>query len=265
MNEKTKAMVSLLIKDNCSAIKSQRTKDVFLSNPESFRIKMLDDIGQVKKTLNLLNDYNEELFNYVVRLKTKIPDITSQTIFTALYLLYSYNHRTWKALFLLAKEGYFSQIGTLIRMIKETQMLCDGFAIEFNKNLDTNLKKWFSGDFISHSVGRELINEFFKIENNDLSENFDEVQSHIYQVESLDPHSSYISTLQCISPFTEDFDYDGYTNFHRTVSSLKYAVGTMMNCNTSLKFIYLLVLKDNVGYNELSKVLSKYDNLRNRI
>lgn len=259
MHEQTKNDIKLIIDDNHQKIKSPKPKIALKQNPNLLKDRREKDVVQINEMLDSLQNQNDELLPFIKALKNKIPDITAETHLTAIYLLLCYNAQTWQSLFLLAKNGFYSQTMTLIRMIKESLMLCDNFALEFKNNINESLKKWFSGSIVSHSVGRNNMSQF--IEEYSTYPNLDvkQLQTHIYQMESLIPHNSYASMLENISPFTENFDFEGYTGFYRTLSALKYAMGTMSTFAITLKGVYLILLNDPTSYDKINEILIKYD------
>jgi len=259
MLDQTKKDIEFHIKNNHQAIKDQRPKIALKNNPNLLENIKRKDINEINNLLNTLQNQNNELIPFIKAIKTKIPDITAQTHLCAVYLLLCLSLQTWQSLFLLAKNGFYSQIMTIIRMIEELTMLSNNFTLEFKNNSDEALKKWFSGIIISHGIGRDAVSQF--IEEGSTFQNIDtkQLQAHIYKIESLTPHCAYGSLLENISPFTEDFDFEGFTGFRRTTSMLRCAIGPMSSFTITLKGVYLILLNDHDSYNKIDQILLKYD------
>jgi len=95
-------------------------------------------------------------------------------------------------------------------------------------------------------------------ENGMMTKEIEGMAKKIYHMESLVIHGSYISMLESVSPFTEDFDYDGRTQYFRTSKGLDYAKGTMDAMNISLKLVYGQLIQDGKRYKQLDEILIKY-------
>ncbi len=264
MHEETKKSIKLLINSNRQKIKAPEAKQALKNNLNLLKTIKERDIKIIIKLLQRLQNQNNELSPFVKDLKNKISDITAETHLCATYLLLCYVLQTWQSIYLLAKNGFYSQVLILIRVIKESLMLCDNFILEYKNNNKESLNKWFSGVIISHAVGRKSVSRFIDEYGNFPNLDTKQLQSHIYQMESLFPHSSYTSMLENVSPFTENFDFEGYTGFRRMESALKYAIGTMGTFAITLKSVYLFLLQDHIKYDKIDRILTKYDNNLNK-
>ena len=165
----------------------------------------------------------------------------------------------WNSLFLLAEKGESSGLGSLIRVIKEGNMQIELFALEATEKNRYNLDRWFSGQIIEHVKGRKKVAEFFKnsLPNNDVD--LEKLSSHIYQMESQASHNAYTSILELVSPFFEDYDFDGYSSCYRTIAWLRYASGSLETTNVTLKLIYSTVINDEESYKKIDEILIKYN------
>lgn len=258
MQEQTRKTVKKIIDINKQAIKNSAPKVTLKENPDFLTIKLDRDKAEIHQILKKLRSQHNELLPFVKEIKKYIQDITETTYVCAAYLLLCHTFQNWNSLFLLAEYGKNSAIQTLIRMIEESLKLIELFVVE-SKNKRDNIDKWYSGEIIIHGTGRKMTNKFFDDLLNTNSD-IEELETHIYQMESQTPHNSYASVLECISPFTEDYDFEGYTGFHRTnESAIKYAEGKMKTTIITLKTVYSLLLKDQHGFEKVNKILLKYN------
>ncbi len=259
MSKQTRKSISELIDRLKKSIKNSVPKTTESKYPGYLDHTRLLNKIIIEQKLEVLQGRYSELFPFIEALKAKIPDIIENTHLCAVYLLLCYNLQTWKSLFLLAKYGHYSAIMSLIRKLKEISMLVQHFTLEKKDNIRTDLDKWFSGEIISHSIGRNSSTKLMESDNPYPELDYGKLQSFIYQIESQAPHAGYASILECISPFTEDFDFNGYAGYGRTISALEYANGTMNDINLALKAVYSLILNDPIGYEKIDQILLKYD------
>jgi hypothetical protein len=240
-------------------IKSNKPKIALNNNPNLLEDIKESDLYKINNSLSLLKKQYEDLSPFVLLIKESIPDITEKTHLCAAYLLLCRYLQIWQSIFILLKSGNYSSLMTLVRSAKELSMLVDLFSLEYKNETDINLKKWFSGVIISHESGRIVVTEF--LENEALNRNIDikKLQAYVYQMESLIPHAAYISVLENVSPFTEDFDFEGYTGFRRTTLALGYVKGTMDSLFITLKLVYSFLLNDNINYSKINQIFLKYN------
>lgn len=258
MQKKAKNKIKTLIENTQKRLKDSEPKKALNIYPN-----ILTDIQKEKELeidylLTQLDNQYKELLPFVKKIKLSISDITEQTFICATYLLLCRIFDNWESIFILAKNGKSSAIGDIIRPIKEGLMQVKLFSIDSSDMNRTNLDKWFSGDIITHGVGREKFTKFYKKENLE-GENINDLSTQVYSIESQVPHNGYASILESISPFTEDYDFNGCTSYHRTVAWLKYAIGSLESTNIAMKFVYSDIMKDMDGYQKLSEILIKYN------
>lgn len=260
MQEQTRETIKSVIDDIKKAIKNRESKILLKKNPNFLIDQQNRNKNEIDQKLSRLRGQYTELLPFVKEIKKYIKDIAETTHVCAVYLLLCFTFQNWNSLFLLAEHGKNSATLSLIRMIKESLMLAHLFAVEFSKNKKENLDKWCSGEIIAHRIGREMMSKLFDEYSPPLNLDIDieEREAQLYHRDSQAVHSSYAAVLECISPFTEDFDLEGYTGFHRTKSVLKYAEGTMTRTNTTLQFVYLLLLKDKDGWAALKNLMTYY-------
>jgi len=241
MQEETKDKIKNLIEDLKKRLKNPKPKKFLMFFPNTLTDTKIVKKLEINHLLAQLDNQHKELFPFVKQIKLSIGDITEQTFVCAVYLLLCRVFDNWKSIFMLSQEGKSPAIGNTIRAIKEALMQIELFSVD-SSNMDrTNLDKWFSGDIIAHSIGREKFSEV-----KDLSK-------QVYSIESQISHNGYVSVLESISPYTED------TGYHRTIALLKYAIGSMETTNIAMKFVYLYIMKDKDAYQKLDEILIKYN------
>jgi hypothetical protein len=239
-------------------IKNQEAKDAIARHPEVEIQDQKDHKQKIKEGLYILNERLHLLIPFVKKIGSKLTDITDESYLNAMYLLGCYCIQSLHSFFVLARFGQYPAALAVIRMIKETSMLMQHFTFEKMEGKDSDLKKWFGGDLVMHSAGRESTASMSE-KNGEWGMNHKALSSYVYQIESLAPHSGYVTMLECISPFSEDFEIDGNTELYRTISTVKYANGTLTDFNVTLKGIYKLILGDMTNYKALDEILLKFD------
>lgn len=257
MNKHAKETVEFVIKDNKRAIKSPLPKIALKQNPNLLTDEQKKNEDEIAKRLDYLQKYYDDLLPFIKEIKQHIKNITEETPICAAYLLLSSTARYWESIFLLVKNGDLAFQNTL-RTIKESLALTDLFALEFRKEERKYLDKWFSGEIISHGSARQAHSDFFMEDPKNSSFDLKSLAAHIYQIESQSSHNSYATMLECVSPFTEDFDFEKYTRYARTKYAMDYLKGSMDATNITLKSTYLFLIQDEEKYEKLDEILIKY-------
>lgn len=251
--------VESVIKSNRDAIENPLAKFALRANPGLLVNRKKGDVAEIQSTLKALRDEYEELRPFVVGLRKHVISITEETHICSVYLLLCQALKNWESFFLLAENGRYTGAMVILRTIKEGVALVDHFCLESHKSEDANLKKWFAGEIITHGSSRKARNDHHKERTGEEDELFKELQGHLYQVESQAVHNSYGSVLECVSPFTQDFDFEEFTGFYRTVSAVRYAKGSMTTTALAIKGVYLFLLKDAISYEKVDEILVKFD------
>lgn len=258
MQEPNRSKIKYVIASNKQAIKSSKPKAALLHNPDMLRSIQERDKLKIGLLLSRLREQYSELFPFVKKVKLHINDIIEETYVCAIYLLLCHVFDNWNSFFILAENGRSSAAGNVIRTIKEGIMQIELFSIDSLSEERTNLDKWFSGDIIRHVTGRRKVGEYFD-ESLPFSEvNVKELSSQVYQIESQVSHNAYASILELVSPFTEDYDFDGYSGYHRTLAWLRYASGSLEATNIVMKMVYLMVIKDAESFKKINEILVRY-------
>lgn len=269
MQEQTRKIVKLVMDSNKQAIKNREPKIALKKNPNLLIVNQKKYKNEIDQILIKLRDQYTELLPFVKGIKKHIKDITETSHVCAVYLSLCFAFQNWNSLFLLAEYGKNSAALALIRMIRESLTLAELFALESSKNEREYLDKWCSGEIIPNRIGREMVSKFFDelspIPNLIPLHYVKNLMTKLYQMESQVLHSSYASILECISPFTEDFDFEGYTGFYRTKIFLKHAEGMMTATSSTLKLVYLLLLKDAGSFDKVNEILMKYNPNMDRV
>lgn len=256
MNEKTKKDKAFLIADNRRAIKSLEAKKALKEDPNLIEKDKERSRMEIALKLPTLEQYFSELLPFIKNLRGYVQDITEETFICAVYLSLSHACQDWKSLFSLARNGDYGSFA-FVRLIKEAIALSDLFVLDSRKNKHKHLSEWFKGEIVGHGACRIAQDEFMQ-EGGMVVDEMKNIASHIYQMESLVIHGSYISMIESVSPFTEDFDYDGRTQYSRTNNGLDYAKGVMDAMNINLKLVYGQLIGDKEKYEQLDKILTKY-------
>lgn len=260
MDEQVKKNVKFIIEDNRRAIKSSQPKLALKADPGLLIKDQLASKQQTDAVLSKIQQQYEELLPFVKDLRKHIKDITEESPICAVYLLLSHAIQDWNSVFLLAKNGDLT-LQIVVRSIKESIALVDLFVLEYRDGKSASLDKWFSGKIIGHSICRDAQEKFFAEVSGNTEIDTKSMATQIYQSESLAVHVSYSTMLECVSPFTEDFDFSGRTQYFRAYHATLYAKGTMDAMNIALKLVYLSLMKDSGGYESLDKILVKHGNL----
>lgn len=257
MSEKRDIEIAWLINQTRENIKRSDLKEHLL-NDTSIQYRAVDNYKvEIWIFTPFLINYCNELLPYVKNIKTGIKDIIEETHIWAIYLLTSQIFETWKSFFHLVNWWYSTALGMQLRNIQEADMLIALFMVEFLEDENVHLMKWFSGKIITHGEGRKRVGAFYSKADSSFMD-IKEISSYIYEIESLGIHNAYISVLQLVNPFIEDFDFERYTQIYRTLSEVKHALHIMSQTNITLKAIYHHILKYHTKYIELDNILKKY-------
>jgi hypothetical protein len=259
MSEYTEKTTREVIESNTKAIKSERPKIALKYNPNLLDDEQRKAELEIGIILNGIKKHYADLVPFINGLKYRVQDITEKTHFCAVYLLLCQARVHLESLFLLAENGNSSTMMLTVRPIKEALALAKLFSFEFSNMNDEHLKKWFSGEVITHGDYRKEEKNFFKEMTPEQIDYIKRASVNLYRMESHIMHSAYTSVIENISPFTEDFDFEKYTRFRRTSYNLGYVKGAIEGANISLKFIYKFLLNDMDSYNQLEMILRKYE------
>ena len=259
MQEKSREKVQFLIQDNIRAIKSTYPKIALSRNSQLLQSAQEKNELDIDKLLLKLQEYHAELFLFIKKIKTRVNDIAERTHICAVYLLINKIFDDWSALFLLAKNGKSLAANNLLRTVSEGVELIHLFIIEASQGGRSNLDSWLSGEIIPNRTCRKKVAEHHEKYSFVSKIDFRALSSHIYQMESQVPHNSYESILESVSPFTEDYDHEGFTGYQRTVFLLHYASGSMAGVNIVLKAIFGILINEASEFQQLDQILRKYN------
>jgi len=259
MQDESRRKIQETIASNKKAVKSRSPKINLSQNPDLLRITQERDKLAIDRLLVHLRQQYSELVPFVGKMKSSVGDITEETHVCAIYLLLCQVFSNWNSCFFLAESGRSAAAGNLIRTIKEGVSQVELFALESAHGDRSNLAKWFSGDIIPHSKGRRKVGDYVDkyLPSSEISTV--ELGSQIYQIESQVSHNGYASILELVSPFTEDYDFDGYVGYYRTIAWLRYAEGSLEATNIAMKMAYSMVVKDEESFKKLNEILVKYN------
>lgn len=259
MQDESRKKIEFVIEDNKRAIKSDDPKRELARNPKTPVLIQEREKLEIHHLLSRLRKYQSELFPFVKKIKANIKDITEPTHVCAVYLLLCNVFENWNAFFLLIENGKNGAAGNLLRMIKEGDMTIQLFSVEAAQKNRTNLDKWLKGDIVTHGIGREKVSEYYDKHSPVPEVDVKKLDAHIYQMESQASHNSYATILESVSPFTGDFDFDGYTGCHRCLGLLRYAEGSLTATNIAMKAVYANLINEEAIYTQLDTILKKYN------
>jgi hypothetical protein len=92
------------------------------------------------------------IFPFITHIRSYISKTTDQNRMTACYFLFGKTSQSFRAIFLLAREGYSYEVMEILRGIAESLSLVHLFLDEEENS--SNLKKWFSGQIIENNIAR---------------------------------------------------------------------------------------------------------------
>jgi hypothetical protein len=186
-----------------------------------------------------------------------ISKVTDQDRVTACYFLFGKTSQSFRAIFLLAREGYSYEVMEILRGIRESLDLVHLFLDEEENS--PNLKKWFSGEIIENSIARASHDKFLNQEAPDIESQipYKEAQAHIYRLYSLYSHISYGALLDSFDVYNRDFDFQRIAAFHYlNKTALSLVQGTLETAIIALKHFYR-VAGDPKAYSELNTILGQ--------
>lgn len=255
MSQKTKSDILRMIKTNIENINNPENQKKLEENPSLVWELIYTNTNKISDLLVILENQLDELKPYIKKLELTIDNITDKKVSNATFLLLSSVVWTFASIFILAGKWHYNSIMILLRNIEEALMQCNLLGNEFNDNKNWKLEKWFLWEIISHWEGRKNLSE--KLDNIDINTKW--LQSYIYQITSQFAHNWYIAMIENINPYTKMIDFNWLTWLHRTISALSSASRSMDNLTIALKGINVFILKDFKSYDEIDKILLKYN------
>lgn len=259
MQDLSRKKIQFTIESNKFAIKQKEPKVAWSREPNLRHSIQKRHKREIDELLTILQKQHVELLPFVKNIKSHIKDITESTHICAIYLLLCHIFDNWNSLFLLAENGKSAAMANLLRMIREGNLLVHLFVTEAAAKKRTNLDKWFAGDIIGQAICRKTVSAYPAKHSPHPEIDEEKLGAHIYGIESQASHNAYIATLESVSPFTEDYDFAGYTGFYRALSWLRCMRGALSSTNIALKAVYSSVIKDKDNYKELDDILMKYE------
>jgi hypothetical protein len=170
-------------------------------------------------------------------------------------LLFGKTSQSFRALFLLAREGYSYEVMEILRGIIESVQLVHLFLNEEENS--PHLKKWFSGEIIQNEIARAFQDKFLNHESPDIESQipYKEVQSHLYRLCSLYSHISYSALLDSFDVYNRDFAFQKIAAFHYLNNiALSLVRGILETTVIALKHFYRISGDMNI-YSELNAIL----------
>ena len=232
--------IKKLIEDRVYKLKTHIGKNYLKQNLLYPEQQKNNDLVQIQKEVIRLQAVHSQIKDRIKKFKEFIPDITEQTVFCAVYLVYGKILQTWEAIFLLSLRGYNFDVMELTRSISENIDLIKVFHLDKDEKY---LKQWFEGNIIEHKVARQLEDKFLKevglkiIEEHNLSPY--DMATDVHRTFSKYTHCSYAALLDSVDVFNEDFDWNGYASTHYTLHNIHALKSAMTATLITLKMTYL--------------------------
>jgi hypothetical protein len=195
------------------------------------------------------------IFPFIKSNKSHISKVTDQNKITACYFLFGKISHSFRALFLLAREGFSYEALELIRGIHESLDLIHLF-LEEDEN-SSILKRWFSGEIVDNSAARDAADKFVNKDQSIIGEQIPlkEARAHFYRVLSLYTHISYGALLESYDVYNRDFDFEKNAGFyHMKMSVLPFVQSMLESMIIALKHFYLSV-RDEIMFRKLDLIL----------
>lgn len=260
MQAEVKEKIDKILVGHKRAIKNPLAKAALAHDPSlPKRDREIDGLEIQNAVKRSISQYSE-LLPFVKGIKKHIKDITEETVICAVYLLLCRAFQDWKSLLLLLHAGMNAPALTILRKVKEAADVAELFIMDTDKGTRTNLEKWFAGKLLTPSDTHKSRGEFgekYDPDNSDVD--LAKMKSHIYQMESQAAHNGYVSILESVSPFSEDFDFDGYTDTHYARESARHVEASMTEMALALRLTYSLLLKDGTGVEAIKGIIAKYN------
>ena len=202
-----------------------------------------------------LESFFELIFPHIKNIRSYISKVTDQNRVTACYFLFGKVSQSFRALFLLAREGFSYEVVELCRGIRESLDLIHLF-LEEEENAP-NLKKWFSGAIIENSIARKAKDKFINqgLTDNEIKKHIKDMQDHLYRLLSSYSHISYSALLDSFGVYNRDFDYERIAGFHYMRDSGIPMIRSMLeSIIIALKQLYGVIGEATI-YGELNTIL----------
>jgi hypothetical protein len=191
-----------------------RVEEILRLFPDYPKQEKEEDRKTVLHHVPELESFFELLFPHIKNIRSYISKVTDQNRVTACYFLFGKVSQSFRALFLLAREGFSYEVVELSRGIRESLDLIHLF-LEEEENAP-NLKKRFLGQIIENSIARKAKDKFINqgLIDNEIKTHFRDMQDHAYRILSSYSHISYSALLDSFDVYNRDFDYERIAAFH---------------------------------------------------
>ena len=197
----------------------------------------------------------EQILPFISRIRNLIIDPLEQSKLAASYLLLGKIAQTWRAVFLLMRDGFHYETMELIRSIYEAKGLV--FVFMNGDNESSDLTKWLSGEIIANERARAKMHEYM---NTDAAHAgvvlpIRDMMDGVYAGLSKYSHASYAAILDSFDVYQRDFDFEKTASLHYVrSSSIPYAANELEGTIVILKGFYQ-VLGDTESYKKLDQIL----------
>jgi len=197
----------------------------------------------------------EKILPYILNIRGLVGDPLAQDKLAASYLLLGKISQTWRAVFLLMRNGFHYETMELIRSIHEAKDLV--FVFINGDNGSSDLKKWLSGEIVANESARAKMHEYMNANAAQAGVVLPirAMMDGVYAGLSKYSHASYAALLDSFDVYRRDFDFEKTASLHYVrSSSLPYATSELQGTIVTLKGFYQ-VLGDTESYKKLDQIL----------
>lgn len=251
------------IQERIDKYMSQETKinDYLKNDPLAPKKQKEENKINIEMEVKKLNNIFGEISPYIFKIRENVPNILAQNKLTACYFLFGKIFQSWKAVFLLAHNGFHYEVMEMMRSLEEAENMIILFMRDDDASPD--LKKWFTGEVVGNEKARNEIHNFMNegdgmIEKDKTILPINKMMAGVYSGLSKYTHLSYGALLDLFNVYTRDFDFDMTSNFYHThKSALPYAHGKMQGTIVTIKSFYFFI-KDKKSYDKIDLILKKF-------
>jgi|SRR3989344_3289482 len=232
-----------------------RVQEYLQKNPNAPEEQRNHDRKIISIGVARLESVFEQILPFISRIRNLIIDPLEQSKLAASYLLLGKIAQTWRAVFLLMRDGFHYETMELIRSIYEAKGLV--FVFMNGDNESSDLTKWLSGEIIANERARAKMHEYM---NTDAAHAgvvlpIRDMMDGVYAGLSKYSHASYAALLDSFDVYQRDFDFEKTASLHYVrSSSIPYAANELEGTIVILKGFYQ-VLGDTESYKKLDQIL----------
>lgn len=244
------------IKEKIRRLKTRAGHEKLLSDPLYPSKEKENDRQTAERYAVVLDGRLKELEPLIRSLKSHIGFIGDNDKYVASYLLIGKSYTNLKAISLLVRNGYASQILELVRSGMESLYLVATFLEDGQEKL---VSTWFEGKLVPNSVSREILDKASNEARKKKAAGgipMKEALAYTYSIYSAYTHSTYIALFDFIDVFNEDFDFEQNAQFHYNKINLNNIDHLYINILLGLKNFYIRT-HDEANLAKVESLLAK--------